>query len=123
LLEPFRSADPMLQPSKIPAAKASARRRPGWSFTRGDLLHEVAVIEGDVVKASCAIASAIARACAPSRPKTMIRVLWSSIGWDCRRTFDAAHRRDHRLSLSQQKFLEIARDFGLDLVRGDAGLG
>src|SRR2546422_2360375 len=29
-------------------------------------------------------------------------------GWDCRRTFYAAYRKDHRLSLSQPKCLELA---------------
>jgi DNA-binding transcriptional LysR family regulator len=29
--------------------------------------------------------------------------------WNCRRTFCAVHRRNHPLSLAQQKFLEVAR--------------
>jgi DNA-binding transcriptional LysR family regulator len=30
-------------------------------------------------------------------------------GWNCRRAFCAVHRNDHRLSRSQQEFIEIAR--------------
>jgi DNA-binding transcriptional LysR family regulator len=42
-------------------------------------------------------------------------------GWGCRRTFYAAHRRDHRLSRSQQNFLEIAQSFGVELAGGGSG--